>query len=136
MGKFREHGVMLFLDGELYTGFIRLQAAKGLGRSFAGLLPFVEGLFRLGYITQEVYEAHIKRYSQPLVTEKPLSLAQLKTKESLAKITKEFSNVIAQWDTMNVKAKDYWFKKAEEYRDTVPNAKLVLGLRREPVITK
>lgn len=136
MGKFREHGVMLFLSQELYIGFIKLQADKGLGRSFAGLLPFVEGLYSMGYITQEVYEEHKKRYSQPLVAEKPLTLKQLKKKESIAKITKEFSNVIKQWDSMNVKAKNFWIKKAKEYRDTIPNAKLVLGLRREPVMTK
>ena len=43
---FREHGVMLYLDKALYKAFIRLQADKGLGRSYAGLLPFVEGLYR------------------------------------------------------------------------------------------
>ena len=136
MGKFREHGLMLFLDGELYTAFIKLQADKGLGRSFAGLLPFVEGLHNLGYISKEVYEEHRKRYSQPLVAEKPLTLKQLKKKESIAKLTKEFSNVIKQWDTMNVKAQQYWIKKASEHRDSVPNAKLLLGLRREKVFVK
>lgn len=35
MGDFREHGVMLYLDKVLYKAFIRLQADKGLGRSFA-----------------------------------------------------------------------------------------------------
>ena len=38
--SFREHGVMLYLDKTLYKAFIRLQADKGLGRSYAGLLPF------------------------------------------------------------------------------------------------
>jgi len=136
MAKFREHGVMLFLSQELYLGFIKLQADKSLGRSFAGLLPFTEGLHRLGYISQEVYEAHKKRYSQPLVAEKPLTLKQLKKNESIAKLTKEFSNVIAQWDSMNEKAKNFWIKKAKENRETVPNAKLLLGLRREKVFVK
>jgi len=136
LGKFREHGVMLFLDGELYTGFIKLQADRGLGRSFAGLLPFVEGLHNLGYITQEVYEEHKRKYSQPLVAEKPLTMKQLKKKENISKLTAAFSNVIKQWATMNVKSKNYWVEKAKEYRDTIPNAKLVLGLRMEPVMTK
>jgi len=66
MGNFKEHGVMLFLDKILYTAFIKLQADKGLGRSFAGLLPFTEGLYHLGYLSKEDYEAHIEKYSIPL----------------------------------------------------------------------
>jgi len=134
--RFHEHGVMLFLDGELYTAFIRLQADKGLGRSFAGLLPFVEGLHRLGYIDQEVYEAHKERYSQPLVAEKPLTMKQMKTQEFIVRTTKEFSDVIKQWGSMNLKAQKYYIEKAKKYRDIVPNAKLVLGLRCEKVFSK
>ena len=76
---FREHGVMLYLDKTLYKAFIRLQADKGLGRSYAGLLPFVEGLYRLGYLSKEEYEVHFKKYSQELKETKSL------TKEDLEK---------------------------------------------------
>jgi len=128
MGKFKEHGVMIYLDRELYLGFIRLQAEKGLGRSYAGLLPFVEGLYQMGFITQDVYETHKAKYSEPLVTKKQLTLPQLKQKQTIEEITKEFSEVIKQWDSMKPKAKKYYIEKAEQYKDKVPNAKLVLAL--------
>lgn len=64
---FSEHKVMLCLDKELYRAFIKLQADKELGRSYAGLLPYVEGLFHMGYITQEVRDSHVLKYSQPLI---------------------------------------------------------------------
>ncbi len=67
--KFREHGVMLFLDGELYYAFSKLQADKCLGRSFAGLRAFTEGIYRLGYISKDSYEAHVEKYEVPLFIE-------------------------------------------------------------------
>lgn len=65
---FKEHQVMLCLDKEPYHGFIQIQADRDLGRSYAGLLPFVEGLYHLGYISKEVYDAHFKKYSEPLIS--------------------------------------------------------------------
>jgi len=72
--KFREHGLMLFLDGELYHAFSKLQADKCLGRSYAGLRAFTEGIYHLGYISKDSYEAHVERYEVPLYEEesKPL----------------------------------------------------------------
>ena len=81
MGSFKEHGVLIYLSKDLYIGFIKLQADKRLGRSYAGLLPFTEGLFRMGYISKEVYEEHIKKYSEPLESEKQVSLEQSKEKQ-------------------------------------------------------
>lgn len=69
MGDFREHGVMLYLDKTLYRAFIKLQADKGLGRSYAGLLPFTEGLFHLGYLSKQDHEEHVAKYSQGLIEE-------------------------------------------------------------------
>jgi len=78
--KFREHGVMLFLDGELYHGFTKLMADKCLGRSYAGLQAFTEGIFHLGYLSKDSYDAHIEKYSIPLYVEesKPKPKEQLK----------------------------------------------------------
>ena len=67
--KFREHGVMLFLDGELYHAFSKLQADKCLGRSFAGLRIFTEGVYILGYISKDCYKAHVEKYEEPLYRE-------------------------------------------------------------------
>lgn len=86
---FREHGVMLFLSNPLYLGFIKLQADKGLGRSYAGLLPFVEGLYRMGYLSKEDYEIYFKKYSQGLTkkTEKNNeSYAEIQEKTELEKL--------------------------------------------------
>lgn len=130
MGKFQEHGVMLFLDRELYLAFIKLQADKKLGRSYTGLLPFTEGLYHMGYISKEVYEQHKQKYSIPLVQDKPKSstLEQAKRQKKLKRIEKNFSEVLKQWNTMNTKSKQFYIKKAEKYKTAIPNAKLILAL--------
>ena len=70
MGKnFRGHGLLLFLSSELHHGFTKLMADKCLGRAFAGLLPFIEGLYQMGYISKDTYEAHVEKYSIPLYVE-------------------------------------------------------------------
>lgn len=130
---FREHGVMLYLPKELYLGFIKLQAEKELGRSFAGLLPFTEGLFKLGYISEEVYETYKRRYSQPLTEDKLAPLAKLEKKEEHDKLVKQFSNVLEQWSTLKSKSKVYWTKKAQECASTIPTAKLILELVHQKV---
>ena len=65
-GGFSEHKVMLCLNKDLYRAFVKLQADKDLGRSYAGLLPYVEGLYHLGYLSKEVYEKQFAKYSEPL----------------------------------------------------------------------
>jgi len=58
--------VTLYISRELYFALIKLQADKGLGRSFAGLLALTEGLYRLGYLPREAYEEFVIKYMQPL----------------------------------------------------------------------
>lgn len=65
--SFQGHSLRLYLDKTFYKALIKLQADKGLGPSFAGLLIYTEGLHHLGYITNEEHEQHVKRYSQPLM---------------------------------------------------------------------
>jgi len=127
MGDFREHGVMLYLDRELYTAFIRLQADKNLGRSYAGLLPLTEGLYRLGYITKAVYEEHLKKYSEGL-DKKPATQQQLEEQRALKEKEKLFSVVIEQWhEHPSNEWRQKWIRIAER-SSTVPNAKLILDL--------
>lgn len=133
MVGFREHGVMLFLSKDLYLGFIKLQAEKNLGRSYAGLLPFVEGLFKLGYISKEVYEVHKRKYSTSLLEDNTPTLEKLERKTQYDKLVKQFSNVIKQWPTMKAKSKNYWVKKAQEHQADIPNAKLILELAENKV---
>jgi len=113
MGKFREHGVLIYLSHDLYMGFVKLQADRGLGRSFAALLPFVEGLYHMGYISKEVYEVHKNRYSQPLVEQKSLTAFSKEKQQLKTDLTRAFQ----QWDTLSDKAKSYWIDKARKNAD-------------------
>jgi len=135
LGNFREHGVMLYLSKPLYVGFIRLQADKGLGRSYAGLLPFTEGMYRLGYISKEVYEEHIKKYSQQLVLDPPLTAERIHEKQILERKEIFFKRVLDQWD---IHPQPSWRNKAfilaEEWKDRVPSAQLILDLHEKPVL--
>jgi hypothetical protein len=129
--SFKEHGVMLYLDRKLYKAFIRLQADKELGRSYAGLLSFVEGLFHLGYLSKEDYEKYTQKYSQGLKEEeaKPLTMKELKEKEQVAKLEKLFQDTISKWDkNRDVQWRFKWVRYAEKYKDKIPLAKQLLEL--------
>ncbi len=134
MGRwgFKEHGVLLYLPPEVYSGFIRLQADKGLGRSYAGLLALTEGLHSFGYLSEDDYLMYIKRYSRKLTEQKTgLTLQQSKEKAARIKLEKQFSDVIKQWPTMRESSRKHYLEKALENKDRIPNAKLVLALARK-----
>ena len=131
MGDFKEHGLVLYLSRESYLGFIKLQADKGLGRSFAGQLAFTEGLFKLGYLSKGHYEELVKRYSQGLISEeyekeknKPKTIIELQEQLSQNQLERSFGNVIKQWPEMKPKAREYWIEKAAKHKDVIPNASL------------
>lgn len=134
LGKegFKEHGVLLYLPPELYSAFIRLQADKGLGRSYAGLLALTEGLHCLGYLSEDEHAIYVKRYSRKLTEQKTaLTLQQTKEKEARIKLEKQFSDIIKQWSTMKQSSRDYYMKKALDNKEIIPNAKLVIALARK-----
>lgn len=64
--KSREHVFYLYLDSSLYNAVIKFQAEKELGRAYATLRIFVEGLKALNLISQDLYEYYKKKYSEPL----------------------------------------------------------------------
>ena len=135
--KFREHGVMIFLSRDLYVAFIKLQAEKELGRSFAALLPFTEGLYKMGYISKEVYEAHKKRYSEPLTKETDAEKLQklAVTEKERDRLNKLFANVAKQWsEHPSSEWRRTWVKKAKLHLD-VPNSQLILNLARSKETT-
>lgn len=128
MRKFKEHGVLIYLSNELYLGFVKLQADKGLGRSFAGLLPFVEGLYSMGYISEEVYKRHQKRYSQPLVKDKKLPEF---TENQADALNKTLGMVVDQWkEHPSVAWRHKWMQTAIQHSN-LPNAKRLLTLTKE-----
>jgi hypothetical protein len=134
MGDFREHGVMLYLDRELYSAFIKLQADKNLGRSYAGLLPLTEGLYRLGYVTKDVYERHFTKYSEGLGKE-PATQEQLDEQQVLKEKGKLFSRILEQWhEHPSHKWRQTWIREAERF-SKVPNAKLILDLAKGETAT-
>ena len=137
MGKFRGHVYQIMTKGKIYFEAMKFQYDKHLGKAYAAQQLFIAGLYHYGYIDEETFKKYTAMYSEKLDVEitEPLTLEQMRSQEKLAKLTKDFSNVIAQWDSMKPKAKEYYIKKAKKYRGTIPNAKLVLGLRREPVMT-
>jgi hypothetical protein len=123
MKPFREHGVHLFLDRELYVAFIKLQADRGLGRSYAGLLPFVEGLHQMGYLTQEAYEDHVKRYSKPLIVQRVLPEV---LDVQVEQLNKTFGLVSEQWEEHpNIEWRSKWRNAAREHSQ-LSNARLIL----------
>jgi len=129
MGKFKEHGVLIYLNNRLYMGFIKLQSDKGLGRSFAGLLAFTTGLYEMGYISKAEYLRFKTRYSTPLDKEpQQLTLPETPMHEELNKLDKLFGEAITQWSLHPAqKWRQYWIKKAMENGD-LPNAKKLLVL--------
>jgi hypothetical protein len=130
---FQEHKVMLCLDPELYSGFIKLQADKGLGRAYAGLLPYVEGLFRLGYISEKTYLDHFKKYSEPLVPEVTvLSPKEKLQRNVLDEKDRQLKGMLESWDLPHYTPN--WQQKAiaeaQKYPD-LPSAKLLLAKAKE-----
>jgi hypothetical protein len=131
-GTFHEHGLLLYLDKELYKAFIKLQADRGLGRSYAGFLALVTGFYQLGYISQEVYELHIKRYSEPLEPPKPpkpVSAEEQHAKDELDKTDRVFRGMLAQYAVLS--SDPAWLLKvsrwAEKYKDQLESAKELLA---------
>ena len=134
LGSFKEHGVLIYLSKELYTGFIKLQADKDLGRSYAGLLPFVEGLHKLGYISPDVYQKHIEKYSVPLgkesLSETPVTPEERKQKQLLKQKNDQFKGMLDQWNIHDLEWKIKTVVYAKKYSD-LEYAKLIIEKEKE-----
>jgi len=133
MGKFREHSLMLYLSKELYIAHIKVQADKRLGRSFAGLLPYVTGLYYMGYITKPVFLKYQQRYSVPLDKEPQQTLLeQHKQTRERQELENMFKMVIAQVELHKGKLGwcKKWIMKAQEHGD-IPEARELLILLTE-----
>lgn len=129
----KPHGFLVYLAPELYMAIVKLQADKGLGRVYPVLYTINEGLYKLGYIKKEVYEIYEKKYSEPLIQEKPkpLTKERLEEQKKLRELEKLFSQVIERWPKLSEKARIKHIAKAKTCLENVPNAKLVLALATE-----
>jgi hypothetical protein len=66
MKEFQQHKFLICLDSPLYLAVVKFQAEHELGRSYAALRIFIEGLKSLNLISQELYEYYRRKYSEPL----------------------------------------------------------------------
>jgi hypothetical protein len=130
---FKNWGIMLYLDKHLYMGFIKLQADKKLGRSFAGLLAFVEGLYQMGYISEKHYQKCKKRYSTPLDKDPlQITLQEHNKAQERRVLNKVFADVLDQFDLHKDKPGwvDHWLRKAEKNGE-LSNAKRLVAFIQE-----
>jgi hypothetical protein len=133
MGTFREHQLRLFLDRRLSMRFTELRADKGLGRSFAGLLCFVEGLHRLGHLGERDYELYRKRYSTPLDKDpEQVALMEVHEAKKRKELRELFGQCVAQFQIYKEKEGwvDFYREKAMKHGE-LPEAKKLLALIEE-----
>lgn len=126
---FNEHGILLYLDRELYVAFVRLMADKELGRSYAGLLGLVTGFYHLGYISKEVYDKHAAKYTERLQPSEIVTPEVQKEKDLLIAKDKQFNGQIEQWEQHS---SPEWRAKvladAKKYETKLDSAKQLLRL--------
>ena len=138
---FNEHKYMLFLDRKLYTAAIKLQADRGLGHSFSAMLPFVEGMYQLGYLAKEDYEVYKAKYSVSLEDDanRP-SLTEIRLRESKEQKYRQLNNhyklVIEQWDSLKVDAKYYHVKDAKKNSNLKYAKKLIELAEQETLVNE
>lgn len=130
---YREHGLMLYLSPSLYMAFIKLQGNEGLGRSYAGLLAFNEGMHALKYISDKEYEVNKIKYNKKLVAaEQPKSLTaqELAARKEHDSMSRAFSSVLEQWNLTHHDPhwREKWIAKAKLWKDKIPSASMILDL--------
>ncbi len=113
----------------------KLQANMELGTSYAGLYALNEGLHALNCLADEDYQFFKKRYSKKLVDDEQQKRSEELNKQTVKEIesmTRYFSMVLDQWRLHpNSQWRSIQLKKAKEYANRVPNAKLVLDMEKE-----
>jgi hypothetical protein len=130
----QEHYLPLLLNAKMRLALIRLQADKELGQSYAGLYALNEGLHTLKFLSDEDYQAFKKRYSVKLAEgqqEKHITKIDPQAQKEIETMTRYFSMVCDQWHIHpNSEWRSKQLKKAQEYANRIPNAKLVLELEK------
>ena len=121
--KENPHILRLFLDSPLDVALTQFQATNKLGRSYAGLLIFIEGLRKLNFISEVVYQYYRERYMKPLQTtpiiEDPQAAKQ--KEEELEKARRRLREVLEQFPALQPKAQEYWLKYALD-RPEIPES--------------
>jgi hypothetical protein len=119
-------------------GTIKLQANMELGQSYAALYIYNEGLRNLKLINEEDYQVNKKRYSRKLIDEaqqKIMPEIDMQAVKEVESMTRYFSMVLDQWHLHpNSDWRNKQLKKAKEYENRVPNARLVLDLGKQETL--
>jgi hypothetical protein len=128
--KGKGHAVQLFLAPEIRSALIKFMAKNDLDKEFAALLLLVKALYQERLIGKEVYEVYSSRYNRKLVVEHPqkLTVLEMQEKQCLEEKTRQFSMVLDQWNLHGKEWRQKWIVEAEEWKDQIPTAKLVLDL--------
>jgi hypothetical protein len=83
----------------------------------------------MGFLSDQDYQDHVKRYSQPLGDElKHTTWQELQMKTQVRNLDKVLAFGIDDWSNLGEEEKAWYVRKAKEYGDIVPNAKVVLAL--------
>lgn len=125
----QDHYLPLFLNAKMRLALIKLQAHKELGQSYAGLFALNEGLHTLNFLNDTDYEVFKKRYSDKLVGEETKKGVDVdpQAQREIESMTRYFREILSQWETHpNPEWRDKQFKKARQYANRIPYAKLVL----------
>ena len=117
--KPQPHRLTLYLRPALYRALSRLQADKGLGWSYAGLYALVEGLYRLGYLSDHEYMVLSEKYSTPL--RDPL----LETSPTIPQSLPPFREALEEWPHRDPSWKRKWATIASKY-PMIQEAKMIL----------
>lgn len=130
--EYQAHGIQLFLAPEHRAALIQFMAKKGLGQEYAALNLLNKAVYQEQLITKEVYEVYNYRYSRKLVNdnlEAKMSLEMRQEKQRIEDMTRKFKMVVDQWgDHPDPLWRQRWLKVAEEWKDRVPTAQLIIEL--------
>ncbi|MCX8151388.1 MAG: hypothetical protein N3D85_07830 [Candidatus Bathyarchaeota archaeon] len=129
--KDNDHIIKICVAPELRSALIKYMAKHDLDKQFAVLHLLTKALHSEQLISKEVYEVYSFRYSRKLVSnsiERMMTQEQLKEKQLIEEKTRIFSMVLDQWHLHGEDWRNKWIKQAEEWKDKVPNAKLILDL--------
>jgi hypothetical protein len=129
------HSVRLDLAGELRSALIKYMGKHDLDKEFAALCLLLKSMRSENLISEEVYNFYFSRYNKPvsantLIPAKPFTLDDLKAQQKLDEKTRYFQAILAgEWA---IHQSPEWRRKtlavAEEWKNRVPQAKLVLDL--------
>jgi hypothetical protein len=115
----------LFLDSPIDVALTQFQAKHKLGRSYAGLVIFIEGLRKLNLINEVGYQHYKNRYMKPLRTlieEDPL---QTRREDEFKKDRKQLQDVLEQFVSLQPKAQKYWLKYASDHPEIPESTELL-----------